>query len=148
MVELKPYRPVVPEAPSYWRHIGIPPQGAELIQQVRRGFDYAVLVRLAESSGFTTQRLATMAGLSGYAVRQARRRGKWSLLNSDRLFRVACVLHAAQDLFGGDWGPARHWLGAPQLGLGGGRPVDWLLTEVESRMVLDLIERINHGVAT
>lgn len=147
MIELKPYQPVVREAPSYWSHLGIPAPGAELIQQVQRGFDYAVLVRLAETSGFPVQRLATMAGLSGYAVRQARRRGQWSSLHSDRLFRIAQVLNAAQGLFGGDWGQARHWLGAPQLGLGGGRPVDWLLTGVESRMVLDLIGRISHGVA-
>lgn len=88
-----------------------------------------------------------MAGLSGYAVRQARQRGQWSSLQSDQLFRVARVLTAAQGLFGGDWRQGRHWLGAPQRGLGGGRPVDWLLTEVESRMVLDLIGRISHGVA-
>ncbi|HBO2993418.1 TPA: DUF2384 domain-containing protein [Pseudomonas aeruginosa] len=147
MVELKPYQPVVLDAPSYWLHVGIPAQGAELIQQVRRGFDYAVLVRMAETSGFSVRTLASMAGLSAYAVRQARRRGHWSSLQSDGLFRIAQVLYAALGLFGGDWELVRHWLGTPQRGLGGERPVDWLLTEVESRMVLDLIGRISHGVA-
>lgn len=146
MVELISYCPPVPAAPTYWRDIGIPAQGAELIQQVQRGFDYAVLVRLAETSGFTLEGLATMASLSDYAVRQARRRGQWSPLQSDRLFRVACVLNAAQGLFGGDWGQAHLWLRAPQLGLGGGRPVDWLCTAVEAKTVLDLIGRIREGV--
>ncbi|MFV3305168.1 antitoxin Xre/MbcA/ParS toxin-binding domain-containing protein [Pseudomonas sp. NY15181] len=146
MIELKPYQPVAREVPSYWRHVGIPAQGAELIQLVRRGFDYAVLVRMAEASGFTVRALAEIAGLSDYAVRQARRRGQWSSMQSDRLFWLARVLDAAQGLFGGDWGKARYWLVTPQHGLGGGRPVEWLRTGVEVKAVLDLIGRIGEGV--
>lgn len=146
MVELKPYQPVVREAPSYWGQVGIPAQGAELYQRVQEGFDYAVLERLAAVSGVPCRTLARIAGLSAYAVRQARRRGQWSSMQSDQLFRVARVLNAAQGLFGGNWGQARHWLGAPQLGLGGGRPVDWLRTGVEAKAVLDLIGGIGEGV--
>jgi putative toxin-antitoxin system antitoxin component (TIGR02293 family) len=148
VIELKPYQPVVREAPNYWGQVGIPALGAELIQQVRRGFDYAVLERLAAVSGFPSQTLAVMAGLSAYAVRQGRRRGQWSSLQSDRLFRVARVLNATLDLFGGDSALARHWLVSPQHGLGGERPVAWLRTEVEAKAVLDLVGRIGAGVVT
>ncbi|KSI04364.2 hypothetical protein APB30_28120 [Pseudomonas aeruginosa] len=146
VIELKPYQPVGLEDSSYWEQVGVPARGAELYQCVKEGFDYAVLERLAVVSEFPCRTLAMMVGLSAYAVRQARRHGQWSSMQSDRLFRLARVLYAAQDLFGGDWTQVRHWFVTPQRGLGGGRPIDWLLTEVEARMVLDLIGRIGHGV--
>lgn len=44
-------------------------------------------------------------------------------------------------------GVTRHWLVAPQWALKDQRPVDCLLTEVESRVVLELIGQIRHGIA-
>lgn len=146
MVESNLYRPAVLEAPSYWSYLGIPESGAELVQSVRQGFDRSVLKRMAAVSGFTVGKLADMAGLSAYALRQAKQCGHWSSMQSDRLFRIAKVLNAVSDLFGGDWELARRWLLDHQKGLGGERPVDWLRTEVETRMVLDLIGRISHAV--
>ncbi|WP_409306797.1 antitoxin Xre/MbcA/ParS toxin-binding domain-containing protein [Pseudomonas putida] len=44
-------------------------------------------------------------------------------------------------------GLARHWLITPQWALKDRRPLDCLLTEVESRVVLELIGQIGHGIA-
>lgn len=147
MVELKSYCPPAPAATIYWSDIGIPAHGAELYQCVQQGLEYAVLSRMASISGFSVQTLAAITGLSAYALHRARQCGRWSSMQSDRLIRTARVLHAAQALFGGDWGLARHWLITPQWALKDQRPLDCLLTEVESRVVLDLIGQIGHGIA-
>lgn len=148
MVEWNPDQPVVLDALGYWSRVGIPASGLELIQHVRRGFDYRVLARLAESSGFSIRTLAAALGVSAYAIRQARRSGRWSSTQSDRLFRAARVLSAAQVLFGGDCTLAHRWLTTSQRGLNEEPPLAWLMTDVEAQAVLDLIGRIDNGLVT
>lgn len=67
------------------------------------------------------------------------------MLHSDRLYRAACVIAAARELFGGDQAAARRWLVAPQLGLGGRPPISMFATEIEGKAVLDLLGRLEHG---
>lgn len=132
--------------PGYWAQLGIPEPGAALLEHVQLGFAFAVLGRLAAVSGFPLRELATMAGWSGYALRQCRKQGRFSTTQSDQLYRIARVLVAAQVLFEGDWETARAWLKASQWGLGGRRPVDLLATEIGAGVVCDLLGRIEYGV--
>jgi|TARA_R100001143_G_scaffold62609_1_gene66304 putative toxin-antitoxin system antitoxin component (TIGR02293 family) len=146
MPVLKPYHPEPLIPASYWSQLGIPCQGVELIEQVREGFVFETLGRLAVVTGFSTQELAEMIGLSHYALRLGRRRGYLSTQHSDRLFRVARVIGAAFDLFDGDRVSANQWLMTRQFGLGGHRPVDMLATYVGYEAVLTLVGRLEYGV--
>ncbi|MGL4315977.1 MAG: antitoxin Xre-like helix-turn-helix domain-containing protein [Pseudomonas sp.] len=147
MLELRPYRPEPVVASGFWEQLGIPLQGNALIEQVRAGFSFATLERLAVASAFTETELAGMVGLSRYALRQGRRKGRLSTPQSDRLYRVARIIAAASELFRGDQVAVKQWLVAPQFGLGGVQPVAMLATEIEGNVVLNLIGRIEHSVA-
>ncbi|MBT8767333.1 type II RES/Xre toxin-antitoxin system antitoxin [Metapseudomonas boanensis] len=132
--------------PGYWAQLGIPEPGAALLEHLQAGFAFVVLKRLAAVSGVPQYKLAAMVGLSRYALRQSRKRGRFSMAHSHQLYRVARVLAAAQTLFEGNWEAARMWLQEPQWGLGGRRPVELLSTEVGAEAVCDLLGRIEHGV--
>lgn len=146
MPELQSYRPELAVASGFWEQLGIPRQGDDLIEQVRAGFAFTVVKRLSAVSAFAETELTQMIGLSRYALRQGRRTGRLSMLHSDRLYRAACVIAAARELFGGDQAAARRWLVAPQLGLGGRSPISMFATEIEGKAVLDLLGRLEHGV--
>ncbi|EOG6100837.1 TPA: DUF2384 domain-containing protein [Pseudomonas aeruginosa] len=149
MSELRTYQsePAIASG-DYWEQLGIPRHEADLIAEVRAGFAFITLERLAAISGFSESDLAEMVGLSRYALGQGRRRGRWSVQQSDRLLRVVRVLAAASELFGGDQVAAKRWLTLSQLGLGGERPIAMLATEIEANAVLHLIGRIEHGVVS
>ena len=146
MSELRPYRPELAVASGFWEQLGVPRQGDDLIEQVRAGFAFIVVERLSAVSAFAETELMQMVGLSRYALRQARRTGRLSMLHSDRLYRVACVIAAASELFGGYQAAARRWLIAPQLGLGGRSPITMFATEIEGKAVLDLLGHLEHAV--
>ncbi len=65
---------------------------------------------------------------------------------SDRVYRIASVMEAAEQLFEGDHGAALRWLKEPAKALGGIPPLDYLDTEVGADTVRDLIGRLEHGV--
>lgn len=146
MPELKHYRPTPSPPSGFWALLGIPNQGAELLEQVRNGFAFDALGRLAELSGFSVRELADMAGMSRYALSNSRKAGRLSKQKSDRLFQIASVIDAAGDLFSGDMVLAKQWLTTPQRGLGGYQPIEMLDTVVECEAVLRLIGQLEHGV--
>lgn len=142
----KQFPPPPSALPGYWAQLAIPESGVALLEHVQAGFAFAVLGRLAVVSGFSPRDLASMAGWSGYALRQGRKQGRFSAAQSDQLYRIARVLAAAQTLFEGNREAARMWLQEPQWGLGGRRPVELLSTEVGAGVVRDLLGRIEYGV--
>tara|TARA_R110000868_G_scaffold326528_2_gene587535 strand:- start:2688 stop:3134 length:447 start_codon:yes stop_codon:yes gene_type:complete len=148
MPKLKPNCSLSSTPSDFWAQLGVSRQSGELIKQVREGFAFSTLTRLATLSRFSTHELAKMIGLSCYALRHARQLGRLSTLQSDRLVQVARVIGAACDLFEGDQVSANQWLMTAQRGLGGCRPVEMLATGVEVEAVLDLIGRIEHGVVS
>jgi putative toxin-antitoxin system antitoxin component (TIGR02293 family) len=146
MEESKPLNTALGALPEYWAQLGIPEPGAVLLEYVQAGFAFAFLGHLAEVSGFSPRELAAMAGLTGYALRQGRKLGRFSTTQSDQLYRIARVVAAAQVLFEGDCVSARAWFTSAQWGIGGRRPVDLLATEIGAGVVCDLLGRIEYGV--
>ena len=65
---------------------------------------------------------------------------------SDRLLRVARVIAAAEDTFGGKE-KAGAWLRRRTTALAGEQPLDMLDTEEGAREVETLLARIGHGIA-
>ncbi|QXF34598.1 hypothetical protein CE143_16600 [Photorhabdus luminescens] len=65
---------------------------------------------------------------------------------SERVARLIRVFDAAVQLFGGNKNEAWTWLKSPVKGLGGVTPISLIATESGALEVLDLIERLEHGV--
>jgi putative toxin-antitoxin system antitoxin component (TIGR02293 family) len=71
--------------------------------------------------------------------------GKFDMITSDRLYRVAYILALATEVFE-DEDAARKWLHAPQYDLAKRIPLEVIQTEAGAREVENLLQRIEHGV--
>lgn len=118
-----------------------------IVRRIQAGLPVAEFDRLVKATGLSAARLAELVAIPDTTMRRRRQSGRLSPEESDRLYRVRRICDQAAALFEGDWAATRAWLAAPQPGLRGQRPVDWLATEVGAREVERLIGRLEHGVA-
>ena len=65
---------------------------------------------------------------------------------SDRLLRVSRVFAKTLDLFEGDAEAAKQWFHTPARALGGERPLDFARTDLGTKEVEALIDRLEQGV--
>jgi putative toxin-antitoxin system antitoxin component (TIGR02293 family) len=113
---------------------------------VERGLPFRTIVRLAETSGLTYERIKKLLRLTGATFLRRRQEGKLSPTESERVLRFSRLFEKTVDLFRGDQLGARRWLDTPLPALGDRAPIDLARTEVGAREVEDLIGRIQHGV--
>lgn len=119
---------------------------AALHRQIREGLPYAALERFQKAADLSLVDVADLVAMNGRTL--ARRRQARERLHpdeSDRLLRVSRVFERALDLFSGDGELARAWFLAPQIGLGGERPWDFVKSDVGAREVERLLGQIEHG---
>lgn len=120
-------------------------EAAEFVQAVRHGLPYASLEALSEA---LQADLSEVGGVVGIAPRTLARRKHEKLLSpieSDRLYRVAYVLHLAASTLGGI-DKARTWLQRPNRALGGAAPLSLLDTEIGERKVEEVLLQLTHGI--
>ena len=60
--------------------------------------------------------------------------------------RLTEIFNAAIELFEGDEDKTRIWLNKSVKGLGNKRPSDMVMTRMETKMVLDFINRLEDGI--
>jgi putative toxin-antitoxin system antitoxin component (TIGR02293 family) len=142
------YQPTPSAESGFWARLGLPSRGAELHKALHRGFPYQVFRRLVELSELDRKELARVTAIAPATLQRRSKAGRFSPDESDRLYRFAQVFKAALDLFDGDEAMASHWLTHPVQGLGHRCPVEMLTTSAETQDVMDLIGRLEHGVAT
>lgn len=118
---------------------------ADLVEAVRQGLPYASLEALTQ---LLQADLSKVGGVVGIAPRTLARRRHEKLLSpieSDRLYRVAYVLHLAASTLGGvDKG--RVWLQRANRALGGAIPLSLLDTEIGERKVEEVLLQLTHGI--
>jgi putative toxin-antitoxin system antitoxin component (TIGR02293 family) len=152
-----------PDVASYWEEVrsgrrmplqyvsllGLRPAGAvEIARKVEAGLRYRALDRLQRNTRFSTGELAEVAAITLRTLQRRKEQGRLAPDESDRLLRVSRVFAKALELFEGDAVAARRWLGTPARALGGERPIGLARTDVGSREVEALIERLEQGVVT
>lgn len=133
-------------APTPWDSLGIPESGAELITQLHQGFSINTLQSLSQLIQIDTKTLGQAISLSNTTLIRRFRAGRFNSNESDSIFRLASVILATLELFEGDRLSAKAWLQAPQIGLGGRKPLELVSTQVESNSILRLIGQLEHGV--
>lgn len=116
--------------------------------QLHLGFSFDVYEQLSCVAGMKIAELATIADISPATLSRRRKVGRFSTDESDRLYRIAQVLHAAIVLFEGDEQQAKCWIKSPLLGLNFKAPIDMLRTHAETDAVLAFIARLEHGVSS
>lgn len=129
-----------------WKALGIPSRGEALFEAVQSGLSYTVFEQLAQLTELGNQSLARAINISPRTLQRRIQSGKFRPDESDRLYRLAQVFAATLELFEGDVPAAQLWLRRPRQGLSGARPIDMVVTSVQTDAVLDLIGRLEHGV--
>jgi putative toxin-antitoxin system antitoxin component (TIGR02293 family) len=113
---------------------------------VRRGMPASVLSALAGHLKVSIGAIQMLAGIP--AATAARKRSTKQLLQpilSDRLFRIASVYALAKEVLeSGD--AAAEWLSESNRALNGRTPLELLDTEIGTREVELILQRLEHGV--
>lgn len=118
----------------------------KLVEVLKVGLPFQEFQDLQTSLAVPSEKLAPMLGLSKATFH--RRKGDASTLPpavSDRVLRYARLLGQAFKVFE-SLEAAKHWLKAPQVGLGGAVPLDYAKSEIGAREVENLLGRIEYGV--
>lgn len=110
---------------------------------VRAGAPRAAFDRLRGDLGVTSEELADVLGIPSRTL--ARRTDRFKPDESERLLRVAGVVHKALDVLE-DADATRRWMTKPKTALGGLTPLRCCDTDLGAREVEALLTRIEHGV--
>lgn len=119
--------------------------GVDLVRLVRRGLPIGA-VQFVLDSGFLTLAELDRIVLPRKTLANRRKLGTLTPEQSDRLVRVARVIAAAVETFGGGE-KAGTWLRRPTTALAGESPLELLDTDEGAREVETLLGRIAHGIA-
>jgi putative toxin-antitoxin system antitoxin component (TIGR02293 family) len=120
----------------------------QLMERVERGLSYNALERFQRNIAWSYVDVLDWLQISPRTLTRRRKQGRLTPEESDRLLRASRIFAKAVGLFEGDPHAAADWLSSPQRALGGAIPVDFAKTEIGSREVESLIERLEEGVFT
>lgn len=119
----------------------------EVRNYIRSGFNPAEWSFTARLLALSQKELADNVDISVRSIqRKLKENERLSSEVSDRLFRLQKVSSAALDLFEGNVESMRRWLKTPLPVLDGETPLAYSDTEPGAQFVLDLINRLEHGV--
>ncbi len=125
-----------------------PSQAAEIHKRVKAGLKFQAFERLRRNTQFSTSNLAEMVGIPLRTLQRRKEEGRLDSDESDRLLRVTRLFAKTLELFEGDAAGARTWFATEAPALGGEQPISLARTDVGSREVEALIDRLEQGVLT
>lgn len=117
-----------------------------LLRRIKDGLKADVVDALGEAFGVTQKVMSTVLHIPGTTLARRKKEGRFSVVESDRIYRLTRLMDLGVEMMNGDKRAAREWFGRPLEVLGGSSPLEHASTEVGAREVEDLIGRIRHGV--
>lgn len=135
-------------APHYYAVLlGLRPADLpQLLEKVRRGFPYSVLEHFLQNTAFPLGEVSGLLGIPQRTLTRRKAEGRFSQEESDRLLRSARLFARTLELFEGDVEAARDWLSRPSEALGGLTPIELAPTDLGTREVEALVDRLEQGV--
>src|SRR5690606_39600991 len=120
--------------------------GAEdFVVAVRRGLPYASLEALTEALQTDLSEVGEVVGIAPRTLARRRHEKLLSPIESDRLYRLAYILHLAASTLG-SVETGRAWLFRGNRALGGAIPLSLLDTEIGERKVEEVLLQLTHGI--
>jgi putative toxin-antitoxin system antitoxin component (TIGR02293 family) len=119
---------------------------ARILKTVRQGLSYTALERFQRNTAWPADEVIDWLQISPRTLTRRKQQGRLTPEESDRLLRASRIFAKAVELFEGNRDSAADWLSSPQHALGGAIPIDFAKTDIGSREVENLIERLEHGV--
>jgi putative toxin-antitoxin system antitoxin component (TIGR02293 family) len=122
---------------------GDPLRIAEL---VGRGLRFRAFERFRANAGLTNAELSELVAVTPRTRQRRKDVGRLEPTESDRLARAARTFGRALELFEGDADAARRWFTSQVGALGGRSPIALCRSDVGTREVEALIDRLEQGV--
>lgn len=117
---------------------------AQLEAAVIAGFDYSAVKSIMQHAGLIQSELADILCLRKSALAQYARQNKTLPQQpSEKRYRLAQIIERAQDVIGKG---AEGWLHEPVLALSNRTPLDAMKNDIGASRVLQILERLDHGV--
>lgn len=114
--------------------------------EISNGVPFSLLEEIAELIGVGWQNLGIdVLGISARTLTRRRRDGRFSSVESDRVYRTARVVKHALEVFETTDAVARFFQ-SPSYALGGVEPIEYLATDIGSREVDNVLGHIEHGM--
>ena len=126
--------------------LGLPGGDLALHAVITSGISYAAFIRLAKLLCIDVTKLATCLSITPVVFENRKEVGRFTAEESDNIYRVVCVFSAAIVFFEGDHKKAAIWFQSKVKGLGGNKPIDLLSTSAGGNAVIEIIQRLEHGV--
>ena len=121
------------------------PSPTELRDRVRTGLPYQSLESIRERLKLSLPETAVVLHVPLRTLARRRQGRKLDADESDRLYRLARIAAQAVSVLGTDE-KAAAWLRRPNRALNGELPLALLDTDLGSRLIEDVLGRIEHGV--
>jgi len=117
----------------------------QMIQSIENGLPVSNFIKLRDRLGLPDKDLAKYIRVPKSTLAIRKRKGKFSFVESERLYRIQRLFAKALGVFE-DVNLARKWLKEDAYGLGDVSPLEYAATEIGAREVEDLLGRIEQGV--
>ncbi len=121
-------------------------QRIEWVDTIASGLSFGQVQALLDEVNVTDKDLLNYNILAPRTWSHSKNKGVFSTEQSDRIARFLRVWRQAAHTFGND-NKSRLWLERDTRALLGKKPIDLLSTETGARVVEDLLQRIDHGLA-
>lgn len=144
---IETYQPDMSVSEDIWTSLALPIRGSGLFDCIHEGLPISILEEIATLVDMGIRVLSMSVGISPSMLARRVKAGRFTKAESDRLYSLTKVLHAANDLFEGDNKAVGRWMTTPIRGLGFKAPISMLGTRVETEALLDLMGRLEHGVS-
>lgn len=119
---------------------------ADLVSAIDKGLPYASLESVAKKVGLTTlEEKSKVLGIPERTLQRRAETGKLDRFESELTVRLARIAKRAEDVLE-DMGKAYRWLREPNEALGGKRPFDLIRTDLGTRMIEEVLSRIEYTV--
>lgn len=143
---IKEYQPGPQIPTSIWIPLGLPSRGTRLYDLIHEGLAFEYLGQIANVLQVQRGVISKAICIAPSTLARRAKAGRFSTVESDRLFALVAVFEEALSLFENDVAAVVGWMRSPVQGLGSKRPIDMLGTRVETKAVVDLIGQLERGV--
>lgn len=120
-------------------------EAAQFVSAVRNGLPFASFEALSTFLGTDAGSLGGVLGIAPRTLARRKVEKQLSPIESDRLYRIAYILHLAASTLG-SVEKARAWLQRKNRALGGLSPLSLVDTEIGERKVEEVLLQLSHGI--
>ncbi len=112
---------------------------------LQEGLPFSTLETVRETLALSRPEVLAILGITDRTLIRRKKDSRLQASESDRLFRLARVAALAIEVLE-DADKVRRWIHKPNRALGGEAPLDLLSSDIGSRQVEELLQRIDYGL--